>query len=137
MRCRPQSIHEYALSRLRSEGYVLGVASNAVRKTVDLMLQRANLRQYLDFVLSNQDVGRPKPDPEIYRTAMLRAGVDADECVVVEDNHHGIESATRAGAHVLRVSSVSEVQYARIRSFIDELERQVTPELSCATSNAA
>jgi HAD superfamily hydrolase (TIGR01509 family) len=129
--CRPQFIHEYALSRLRSEGYILGVASNSIRRTVETMMERAALSQYLDFMLSNQDISKPKPDPEIYETAMAKAGVAPDECLVVEDNHHGIEAATRARAHVLRVSSVADVNYSRIRSFIDALEhtgaRNVAP----------
>jgi beta-phosphoglucomutase-like phosphatase (HAD superfamily) len=122
---------------LRSEGYVLGVASNAVRKTVDLMMERANLRQYLDFVLSNQDVSKPKPDPEIYLSAMARAGVTPKECVVVEDNQHGIEAASRAGAHVLRVTSVSEVHYSRIRTFIDSLEQATGQVFRLVMENAA
>jgi HAD superfamily hydrolase (TIGR01509 family) len=121
--CRPEFIHEYALSKLRSEGYILGVASNSIRRTVETMMERAALTQYLDFMLSNQDITRPKPDPEIYLAAMGRAGVAPNECLVLEDNHHGIEAATGAGAHVLRVSSVADVNYSRIRSFIDALEQ--------------
>jgi HAD superfamily hydrolase (TIGR01509 family) len=121
-RCRPVPIHTYALSRLRNEGYVLGLASNAVRRSVELMMDRADLRQYFDFMLSNQDVSRPKPEPEIYITAMARADAQPDECVVVEDNQHGIQAALSAGAHVLRVESVSDVEYSRIRSFIHLVE---------------
>jgi HAD superfamily hydrolase (TIGR01509 family) len=136
-RCRPQFIHEDALSRLRNEGYVLGVASNAVRSSVELMMERANLAQYLDFILSNQDVARPKPDPEIYETAIVLAGVEPGECVVVEDNHNGIESATCAGAHVLPVSCVSEVRYSRIRSFIEAVEKSIARDRFPAMIKAA
>jgi len=121
--CKPRFNHEYALSRLRQEGYKLAVASNSVRQTVDMMMDKANLTGYLDFMLSNQDIRRPKPDPEIYHTAIAKAGVSPEECVVVEDNHHGIEAATRAGANVLRVQAVSDVTYSRIRSFIQTVER--------------
>jgi beta-phosphoglucomutase len=137
VQCRPVPFHTSALSKLRSEGYVLGVASNSIRRTVELMMERANLTQYLHFMLSFQDVAEPKPDPQIYVTAMARAGVAPEECVVVEDNHHGIEAATRAGAHVLQVSSVAEVNYPRIRSFIDDLERRSTRDVSLGTRNAA
>ncbi|MEX2316511.1 MAG: HAD-IA family hydrolase [Pirellulales bacterium] len=135
--CRPEFVHEYALSKLRSEGYVLAVASNSIRRTVELMMERANLTQYLDFMLSNQDIAKPKPDPEIYTTAMARAGATPDECVVIEDNHHGIEAATRAGAHVLRVTSVADVNYARIRSFIDSLEESSAATDAQTTRKAA
>lgn len=120
--CKPRFHHEYALSRLRSDGYILAVASNSIRKTVDVMMERAHLQRYLHFTLSNQDVTRPKPDPEIYRKAAERAGVMPCECVVVEDNVRGVEAATRAGTNVLRVDSVDDVRYERVSEFIQAVE---------------
>ena len=40
-RCKPRFFHEFALSRLKKEGYRLAVASNSIRQTVESMLQRA------------------------------------------------------------------------------------------------
>jgi beta-phosphoglucomutase len=137
IRCRPVPLHTSALCKLRGEGYVLGVASNSIRRTVELMMERANLTQYLHFMLSFQDVAAPKPDPQIYVTSMARAGVEPAECVVVEDNHHGIEAATRAGAHVLQVSSVDDVNYLNIRSFIDTIERRSSRDVSLGIKSAA
>jgi HAD superfamily hydrolase (TIGR01509 family) len=112
--CKPRFIHQYALSRLRAEGIRLAVCSNAVRHSVDVMLQRSALAEYLEFSLSNQDVARPKPDPQIYATAIARFGIAPEECLVVEDHDHGIRAAREAGAHVLQVASVREVTYAAI-----------------------
>ena len=113
-RCKPRFIHQYALSRLRAEGIRLAVCSNAVRVSVDVMTQRAALADYFDFTLSNQDVARPKPDPEIYTMAIRRFGVAAHECLVVEDNENGVRAARKAGAAVLQVASVEDVTYAAI-----------------------
>jgi beta-phosphoglucomutase len=135
--CKPRFNHEYALSRLRQEGYTLAVASNSVRKTVDLMMEKASLTGYLDFMLSNQDVRRAKPDPEIYNVAIAKAGVTPEQCVVVEDNHHGIEAATRAGANVLRVQSVADVTYSRIKSFIQTMEGTAVREQPQSMRRAA
>jgi beta-phosphoglucomutase len=120
--CLPDPQHIEALSRLRDEGFVLGVASNSIRRTVDTMLEKAGLLSYLDFTLSNEDVSKPKPDPEIYLAALDRAGVLPHECVVVEDNQHGVEAATNAGAHVFQVETVKDVAFAGIRSFIWSIE---------------
>ena len=57
------------LSRLKNEGYKIALASS-VRGTVELMMQKSNLVQYLDLTLSASDVEKPKPDPEIYNTAI-------------------------------------------------------------------
>ncbi len=113
-RCRPTFQHQYALSRLKREGFALAVCSNSVRQTVQAMMEQAALSQYLDVYLSNEDVGKPKPDPEIYLLAMQRLGVRPSECLIVEDNEHGLQAARASGGHVLEVSSVLDVTYPRL-----------------------
>lgn len=68
--CRPRFNHEFALSKLKAEGYKIAVCSNSIRMTIEMMMEYARLDSYLDFIISNQDVEKPKPDPEIYQTAM-------------------------------------------------------------------
>lgn len=121
-RCRPRFNHEYALSRLKAEGYGLAVASNSIRNTVDAMMEKASLQQYLDFTLSNQDVRLPKPDPEIYATAIARFGYRPEECLIVEDNENGIKAALASGAHLLAVKEVDDVNYENIKNRIAEIE---------------
>lgn len=120
--CTPRFFHEYALSRLRSEGYHLAVASNSIHNTVELMMEKSNLITYLDFFLSNQDVKKAKPDPEIYSTAISRLGLEPWEVMVVEDNHNGIQAATAAGANVMKVDTVYDVNYENIVRHISLFE---------------
>ena len=119
--CKPQFNHEYALSRLRAEGYRLAVCSNSIRSTIETMMQKAALDRYLDFLISNQDVSKPKPDPEMYNTAIQRLGLDPKECLVVEDNENGIKAAMASGAHVMAVQDVTDVTYAAISRRIAEV----------------
>lgn len=120
--CAPRFFHEYALSRLRSEGYHLAVASNSIWDTVHLMMEKSALHPYLDFFLSNQDVTKAKPDPEIYTTAIRRLALSPDEVMVVEDNHNGIAAATAAGAYVMKVETVYDVNYENIMNHIAMFE---------------
>ncbi len=122
--CRPLFVHEYALSRLKSEGYRLAVASNSIRATVDIMMQKASLERYLEFSLSNQDVKKAKPDPEIYNVAISRLGLDPSECLIVEDNKNGLAAAAASGANVMKVETVYDVNYDNIRKNIDRCEVQ-------------
>lgn len=122
MDCHPIFTHQYALSKLKAEGYHLACASNSVRASIQLMMERSDLLQYLDFFLSNQDVVKAKPDPEIYDKAVERLGLLPDECVVCEDNKNGILSAQRAGTNVLEISSVYDVNYDNIKDFIKRIE---------------
>ncbi|MGL4722300.1 MAG: HAD family hydrolase [Desulfovibrionaceae bacterium] len=120
--CRPRFNHEYALSKLQLEGFKLAVASNSIRHTVELMMQYAQLTKYFEFMMSNQDVQKPKPDPEIYTKAIQQLGLLPSECLIVEDNKNGIKAATQAGAHVFVVRSVEDVTYSNIKEYIAQLE---------------
>lgn len=118
----PNPLHLYALKTLRAEGYRLGVASNSIRSTIELMLSLAGLTPFLDFVLSNEDVQHPKPAPEIYLKAMAMANVAPEECLVLEDNPFGWQAAEEAGAHLLKIGVVNEVNYGNIRRTIEAIE---------------
>jgi HAD superfamily hydrolase (TIGR01509 family) len=120
--CKPMFQHQYALGHLKSDGYKLAVASNSIRNTVNVMMDKAKLTDYLEFYLSNQDVGKAKPDPEIYTTAINRLGFLANECVIVEDNENGLKAARASGANVMKVETVHDVSYDNIKTFIKEIE---------------
>jgi len=120
--CKPRFHHEYALSRLKQEGYRLAVASNSIRNTVQVMMERSALMGYLDLFLSNQDVTAGKPDPEIYVQAIRRLGLRPEECLVVEDNENGKQAARGSGAWLMEVNEVEEVNYPNIMRNILRIE---------------
>jgi len=117
-RCHPMFQHQYALSQLKTAGYKIAVCSNSIRQSLELMMQRAGLDRFLDVMLSNEDVAKAKPDPEIYLTAMSRLRLNPDQCLIVEDNEHGIRAAKASGARVLVVSNPDDVTYERILSAV-------------------
>lgn len=124
-RCKPLFHHQFALSRLKREGRKLVVCSNSIRKTVETMMEQSSLIEYLDFFLSNQDVEKSKPHPEIYTTAIERLGLKPEECLILEDNDHGIQAAKASGAHLMVVGSVNDVNYDRIASEIQAIESRL------------
>jgi HAD superfamily hydrolase (TIGR01509 family) len=121
-RCKPRFQHEYALSHLKAAGLKLGVASNSVRQSVDLMMSKSGLMPYLDVVVSNQDVSKGKPDPEIYLKALNLLKVSPSEALVVEDNEHGIAAGKAAGANLMIVQDVNDVTLDNIRKHIQIAE---------------
>lgn len=121
--CKPRFIHQYALSHLKADGYRLALASNSIRRTIELMIDKAGLTEYLEFMLSNQDVVKAKPDPEIYQTAIRRLGLKPEECLICEDNQNGIQAALASGAHLFKVDTVNDVTYANIKRRIEEIEK--------------
>ncbi|WP_432519356.1 HAD family hydrolase [Kineococcus sp. SYSU DK006] len=119
--CRPTFAHEYALNRLRQDGYRLAVASNSIRPTIEAMLSRARLLPLFEVVTSADDVVRGKPDPEIYCKTLRSLDLDPADVLVVEDNDKGIAAARAAGCRVLPVSDPSGVTHERIAAAIREM----------------
>lgn len=120
-RCHPVFQHQYALAQLKTAGYKLAVCSNSVRQSLELMMQRAGLDGFLDLMVSNEDVSKPKPDPEMYLLAMSKLGLSPAECLIVEDNDHGVRAARSSGAHVLVVGDPSDVTHDRLLAAIHDV----------------
>jgi len=108
------------LKRLKREGYVVACATNSIRETAKLQLIRRGFFEHIDFLYSNQDVSKPKPSTEMYLRCMLKAGVDPDETVIIEDSHHGRKAAMSSGAYLCAVKDSTDVDYNKIRKVIDE-----------------
>jgi len=120
--CKPRFHHEYALSRLKKEGYKVVVCSNSVINSVKVMMEKSSLISYLDFYLSAEEVSNPKPSPDIYQEAMRRLGLNPEECMIIEDNENGIKAAKTSGARLMEVSEVDEVNYMNIMQCIENFE---------------
>jgi len=58
-----------------------------------------------DLILSNDNVSRRKPDPEIYSLAASTLGLQPQNCMVVEDSATGVLAGYRAGMYVVAVSN--------------------------------
>lgn len=122
MKCKPVFQHQFALSKLKSEGYNIAVCSNSIRQTIQMMMDKAGLSQFLNFFISNQDVKKGKPDPEMYNLAISRLGLTPNQCLIVEDNDNGKRAAIASGAHLLEVNDTSDVDYYTIIKKIKEIE---------------
>jgi beta-phosphoglucomutase len=120
--CKPRFVHEYALSKLKTKGFKLAVASNSIRNTVEVMMEKSKLIQCLDQIVSASDVRKPKPDPEIYLTTITKLGLTPEDCLIIEDNENGIKAARASGAHVLVVKDVHDVNLSNIEAQIKQIE---------------
>ena len=80
---------------------------------------REGLWELFDCVLSNEDVAKPKPDPEMYQTACKRLGIKPEEALIVEDAPHGVEAARRSGSALCQVMGFNEVDYARVKHSLE------------------
>ena len=114
---------------LKNENYQIAVASNSIRETLKLALLKIGVLEYVDYYVSNQDVRRPKPFPEMYWACMTSLGCTAKETLIIEDSHIGREGALASGAHLLPVADCLDVSLSKIQMELDKLN-QVHTELT-------
>ena len=108
-KCFPIVAHQVLITRLKDNGLKVGLVTNSIRKTTEFMLEYAGLLQFMDVVVTNEDVTEGKPSPAGYLLAMKTLDISPENCVVIEDGDYGITAAQSAGARVLRVSEPSDV----------------------------
>lgn len=111
-----------AISQLKKEGFLFYVASNAIRHTVELGLAKLGITHLVDKVYSNQDVKHSKPNPEMYLSCMVDAGVAPHQTLIIEDSKHGREAAVKSGAHVCGVDHSFDFTYDRIQQMVKSVK---------------
>lgn len=107
-------------------GFKISVCSNSIRKTVLSVLSKLGLIEYVDLILSNEDVVNAKPHPEMYWSAISKMSVLPEETLIVEDSPYGLLAASRAKANILRVKNANEVSWTSINNKIREINMGLT-----------
>ncbi len=119
--CFPNMGHQVLISKLKKQGFKVGVVTNSIRQTTEFMLTYAGLIELLDVVITNQDVNKPKPNPDGYQLAMQKLHVRPSETLIVEDSPYGIAAGKASGAKVVEVNSVSDVGIDLFHDLIPEM----------------
>jgi HAD superfamily hydrolase (TIGR01509 family) len=104
-------------------GIPLGVASSAMRKNVDFVVEALGIAPRLQAVISGDEISRAKPDPEIYLLAAQRLGVDPAGAVAFEDSFVGIEAVRRSGMKCVAIASSFSVERLRAETEADSVVR--------------
>lgn len=113
-RLYPNRTHLIALQKLRDHGFKLAVATNSIRRTTEYMLSLAGVISFFDAIVTNEDVVRAKPAPDIYLEACKQVKVKPSEALVIEDSDYGVNAAKSAGCKVLQIGSPSDLTFGRI-----------------------
>ena len=96
------------LLAVRAAGIPTALVTSTGRRLVEVALKTLGADNF-DVVVCGDEVERPKPDPEPYRTAAALLGVPISACVAIEDSPSGVASAFAAGARVLAVPAELEL----------------------------
>lgn len=96
---------ENFLKKLEAHHIPTAIGTSAPRSNVDFVLTGTNLTKYFPVILDQSDVEHGKPHPEIYLKTADQLKIAPQQCIVFEDSLSGVESAQRAGAKVIGVTT--------------------------------
>lgn len=105
----------------------VAVASNSPRALLEQALAAAGLAGAFDAVVGADDVGRPKPAPDIYLRAAELLDAEPRASVAFEDSASGVASARAARLHVIAVGA-AEVAPLDAHEWVESLDDPLVAE---------
>lgn len=115
---------EHLLRRSHESGIRMAIGSAAIMFNIDFVLDGLHIRQYIDAIVSADDVRNSKPDPETFLKCAAALGLPPADCIVFEDAPKGAEAAHNAGMDCIVITTLHQpqefAQYDNIRAFIDD-----------------
>ena len=116
------------LNMLEQNNIPMAICSGSLLSEVEMVLEDARLRHLFEVVVSGEQVKKGKPDPEGFLLSLQRLNenrenpITANQCVVIEDSHWGLEAAKAAGMHTIAVTnSYDAEQLSMAEKIVDQL----------------
>lgn len=107
--CKVDDSKVQLMEHLSRQGFKLACVTNSIRKTALMMLEKSGILQYMDCIISNEDVKNSKPHPEGYIKALVLLNCLPSNAIIVEDSPKGLQAARLTGAKVIEVANATEV----------------------------
>ena len=85
------------LRKLHGDGIRMGVVTGTLRALIEPALVEAGIRDYLNPIVTIEDVAAGKPDPAGFLLGAELIGLEPAEILVFEDSRNGVAAARAAG----------------------------------------
>ena len=95
------------LNHVKSRNILVGLASNAIRKNVSLIIKELEIYDDFDSIICGDEVDNGKPNPEMFNKTIDRFKINKNECLIFEDSLEGIKAAKNSGINVIGITSSS------------------------------
>lgn len=99
------------LTELKNRGFELNVLSAGPHVTMDVCAKRLGIDKLVTNIWSSDDFDTTKADPDIYKRAAAKLGVDVSDVVFFDDNIDALRTAKSAGMAVCGVYDESSHEY--------------------------
>jgi sugar-phosphatase len=96
------------IEELHARGLRLAIASSSPLRLIHALVDRFELQKYFATLHSAENEAAGKPDPAVYRSAILQLGVSPEQCIAFEDSLAGLRAAKAAGATVIAVPAAED-----------------------------
>ena len=124
------------LDVLKRNDIGMAICSGALLAEIELILKQSRLRPFFEVIVSAEQIKEGKPNPEGFLLALQRLNEErenpilADECIVIEDSHWGLEAAKAAGMHTIAVTnSYDAEQLAMAEKIVARLDELTMDDL--------
>ena len=112
------------------------VAAASASKNARLVLDRIGLVEQFDAIVDGNEVGRPKPAPDLFARAAARLRIKPNRCVVIEDAAAGVAAALAADMRSIGVGDADRLHAATlVLPTLDEIDGVALIEMLDAASN--
>lgn len=98
-----ENSHLFAMIRSMAPVYHLAIVTTASRQNATDILRHFGYMDLFEFMVTQEDITRVKPDPQGFLLAMEHFGMDAEHTVIFEDSQVGLQAARATGAAVMAV----------------------------------
>jgi beta-phosphoglucomutase len=118
------------LEKAKAHQIRMAIGSAAIPFNIDFVLDNLDIRSYFDVIVSAEDVGVSKPDPETFTKAADMLKVPPEACIVFEDAPKGVEAAFRAGMPSIVLTTMHEKEdFSRYSNVIRFIKDYTDPRL--------
>lgn len=126
-RCSPISrVHDAVDFAHYHTGGKIAVVTNCSKETAKLMLERANLTNSFEFMITNEDVdGKIKPHARPYIEAKDKFGLlntTKKNVLAIDDTDKGIKSALDAGCITWRLRNFEDLSVLNLSNFVRHID---------------
>lgn len=97
------------VASVKQAGYSTGFLSNT-EKPAKKLYEELGYSGYFDFAVLSCDEGYAKPEPEIYKIAIERAGNEASEIIFIDDKEENIAAANAAGINGIHFTGIDKLK---------------------------
>jgi HAD superfamily hydrolase (TIGR01509 family) len=90
---------------IKSKKILVGIASNAIRKNVKMILSELKIYEEFDSIICGDEVRKGKPNPEMFNETVDRFNLKKEECLIFEDSVEGVSAAFNSRVDVVGITS--------------------------------